>query len=69
MTEQVRDVLRFETPGLRVVLTGCQMLCTHCGQWKPASQVGLRKQGDKLRNQPQCSDCRSRYRLSHSAQP
>ncbi len=54
MTE--RDRLELD----RVVLTGSWFTCTKCGIPQPGSQVGLRVMADgTIRNQPQCSRCRS----------
>lgn len=56
-----RDVLDYESKGLKVVLHGSKFLCTSCGQWVAGSQMGLRRiRGDLIRNQPQCSRCRSK---------
>jgi len=43
-----------------VVLSGAMFHCTRCGALKPATDVGLRHMADGIvRNQPQCSACRS----------
>jgi hypothetical protein len=48
------------TPGGDVVLLGSWFTCTRCGILKPGSLIGLRTMDDgTVRNQPQCSECRS----------
>jgi hypothetical protein len=61
--EPGRDDLHYESNGLRVVLHGSLFVCTSCGKTKPGSQFGLRRMGPLLiRNQSQCSMCRSQQR-------
>jgi len=47
----------------KVVVTNAKFKCTNCGKWKPASKFGFRKvenaYGTTVRNQSQCTDCRS----------
>lgn len=48
-----------------VVITNARFRCTRCRQWKPASVFGLRKMPDgKVRNQAQCSGCRSLHKAT-----
>jgi hypothetical protein len=43
----------------KVVLIGAWFHCTSCSKFKPASDFGLRcVNGNQVRNQPQCKDCR-----------
>jgi hypothetical protein len=54
-----RDVLEYESKGLRVVLHGSKFLCTGCGNWVPGSETGLRRiRRNLVRSQAQCSHCR-----------
>jgi hypothetical protein len=55
-----RDVLKYESNGLRVVLHGSQFLCTGCGEWVSGSATGLRRiRPNLIRSQAQCHRCRS----------
>jgi hypothetical protein len=59
--DEPRDVLDYESKGLKVVLHGSKFLCTGCGEWVAGSAMGLRRiRGDLIRSQAQCSRCRSR---------
>lgn len=59
---QERVATRYEFHG--VILHGAYFACTRCGQLKPAKDVGLRLYNGKVRNQPQCNNCRSSSRQS-----
>jgi hypothetical protein len=60
MPRTAEDVVRHPSG---VVLTNAKFLCTGCGKWKLGSEVGLRKMADgTVRNQAQCTECRSKYR-------
>lgn len=57
MAEEGRDTVAY---GDTVVLSGARFCCTGCQEWKSGSDFGLRKMADgKIRNQAQCSSCRS----------
>ncbi len=45
-----------------VVLHNVRFRCTDCKRWKDGRQFGLRRMPNGvIRNQPQCSQCRSKY--------
>jgi hypothetical protein len=46
-----------------IVLTNVAFRCTDCRKWKAAKRFGLRRTADGvIRNQAQCSACRSLYK-------
>lgn len=62
--EDLGPEYRVEYP-MNVVLTSVMFRCTKCRRWKPGAKFGLRADGDVVRNQPQCSECRSAKKTPH----
>ena len=64
MAEGDKFQVEYKTDIIKVVLRNTKFKCTSCGKWKAADEFGLRalKGPGKLvvRNQAQCSKCRSK---------